>query len=452
MRAVKSDAVDERLAQQLEVYQRVATSFNAGHRPQASARIDAIVGQAIRARLPGAAIGDLCRLLDPRRVPVGLAEVVALDQAGATLLPRAESIGLSARHHVEWLGSANLVEVGDALLGGVLDGNGNRLDDAPQSRSAGVAMSILREGPAALERPRVRRALHTGVRAIDSLLTLGEGQRIGIFAAAGMGKTSLLGMLARGVDIDVCVLALIGERGREVNEFLEHELSASVRGRTVVVVATSDKPAMERRRAAYVATTIAEYFRAQGRRVLLIMDSLTRFARAEREKGLAAGELPVRRGFPPSVFSALPQLLERAGNHRQGSITAVYTVLVEGDDLNEPIADEARSLLDGHIVLSSKLAMAGRFPAIDVLKSRSRVMTQVADAAQLAAAQRVRALLAKHEEIELLVSLGDYQRGHDALGDEALDRIDALRAFLAQDLRQVEQHDAMRVALERVLR
>jgi type III secretion protein N (ATPase) len=264
------------------------------------------------------------------------------------------------------------------------------------------------------------------------MLTCGEGQRMGIFAAAGRGKSTLMGMLVKGADVDVTVVALIGERGREVREFLEHELGEEGRRKAVIVCATSDKSSMERAKAAYVATAIAEYFRDQGKRVLFLMDSVTRFARAQREIGLAAGEPPTRRGYPPSVFATLPRLMERAGMNDRGSITALYTVLVEGDDMTEPIADETRSILDGHIVLSRKLGAANHYPAIDVLASASRVMNAVVGGEHKAAAGRVRELLAKYAEVELLVKIGEYKRGADRVTDEAIDKVEAIRGFLRQ--------------------
>jgi type III secretion protein N (ATPase) len=274
--------------------------------------------------------------------------------------------------------------------------------------------------------------LATGVRAIDAALTVGEGQRVGIFAMAGGGKSTLLGMLARQARADVNVIALVGERGREVREFLDDSLGEDGLARSVVVVSTSDRPALERVRAAYAATAIAEDFRAEGRRVLLLVDSVTRFARGLRELGLSALEPPVRRGFPPSVFAELPRLFERAGNDAQGSITAFYTVLAEDDDNSDPVAEEVRSILDGHIVLSRQLAQAHHYPAIDVLGSASRVFTRVAGEAHREAAARLRALLARHAEIEFLLRVGEYQAGSDPLADAAIERMPALRALLTQ--------------------
>jgi type III secretion protein N (ATPase) len=273
-----------------------------------------------------------------------------------------------------------------------------------------------------------------GLRSLDGLLTCGEGQRMGIFAAAGGGKSTLLSSIIKGSAADICILALIGERGREVREFIEHDLGPEGRTKAVLVVSTSDRSSMERLKAAYTATAIAEYFRDQGRKVLLMMDSVTRFGRAQREIGLAAGEPPTRRGFPPSVFSTLPKLMERAGNSDKGSITALYTVLVEGDDMTEPIADETRSILDGHIVLSRKLASANHYPAIDILSSVSRVMNAITGKEHRQASQKLRSILAKYAEIELLVQIGEYQKGNDAEADFALEKIGAVNKFLRQGL------------------
>jgi type III secretion protein N (ATPase) len=283
-----------------------------------------------------------------------------------------------------------------------------------------------------MQRPLISDRFSTGVRAIDTALTCGLGQRIGIFAVAGGGKSTLLGMLARGASSDVNVVALVGERGREVREFLEDNLGKEGMAKSVVVVATSDRPAMERARAAYVATAIAEYFRDQGKNVLFMMDSVTRFARALRDVGLSIGEMPARQGFPPSVFSELPRLFERTGSDINGSITAFYTVLMEEEDGADPIAEEVRSILDGHIILSRRLASAAHFPAIDILKSASRVMGRIVDEPHWKSAGRLRELLAKHQEIELLLQLGEYKPGGDAQADEAIARISQIRALLKQ--------------------
>jgi type III secretion protein N (ATPase) len=279
--------------------------------------------------------------------------------------------------------------------------------------------------------------LSTGIRLVDALTTLGEGQRLGIFAPAGVGKSTLLGMFARGTSCDVNVIVLIGERGREVREFIEFILGEQGMARSVIVCATSDRSAVERAKAAYVGTAIAEHFRDQGLRVLLMMDSLTRFARAQREIGLASGEPPTRRGFPPSVFAELPRLVERAGMGDNGSITALYTVLAEDESGSDPIAEEVRGLLDGHLLLSRELAARNQYPAVDVLNSLSRVMTQIVGREHLDLAGQLRRLLAKYQEIEPLLQVGEYRAGSDAVADEAVSRIDAIRAFLAQETADV---------------
>lgn len=381
----------------------------------------------LRAHLPGVALGELCQMTSPDM----LAEVVGIEQQTALLSPFASSAGLRCGQWVAPLGHAHRIRVGADLLGRVLDGLGMPMDGGPQL--TGHWRELDYPPPDPLTRQPVQQVLTTGIRAIDGVLTCGEGQRIGIFAAAGVGKSSLLSMLCAGCSADITVLALIGERGREVREFLEQVLTPDIRRRTVVVVATSDRPALERQKGIYTATTVAEYFRERGLKVLLMADSLTRYARAAREIGLAAGELPVMGSFPASVFAALPRLLERAGHSERGSITAFYTVLVEGDDMNEPVADEVRSLLDGHIVLSRQLAGAGHYPAIDIAASVSRIMPQIASVGHQALAQKLRHMQACYQEIELLVRVGEYQEGQDLQADEALQRYPAICAFLQQE-------------------
>jgi type III secretion protein N (ATPase) len=324
------------------------------------------------------------------------------------------------------------VKVGDALTGRVLDALGKPMDGGKlldlKERYPAVAMP-----PDPMKRPVIADPFTLGVRAIDGPLTCGVGQRVGIFAAAGGGKSTLMSMLVKFAECDRCVIALIGERGREVREFVEHSLGEAGMAKSVLIVATSDRPAIEQVKAAYTATAVAEYFRDKGEKVLLLMDSLTRFARAQRQIGLAAGEPPTRRGFPPSVFEKLPSLLERGGMTENGSITAFYTVLVEGDDMNEPVADEVRSLLDGHIILSRKLAASGHYPAIDVSASASRILNAITTKDHQSAILKMRALLSKYDEIELLVRIGEYAKGSDPLADEAIAAKNKMDAFLRQD-------------------
>ena len=396
-------------------------------------RVTQVIGTIIRAVVPTVKVGEVCILKNPGEDFSMKAEVVGFSRDAALLTPIGEMYGISAATEVIPTGRTHMVPVGFGLLGRVLDGLGRPLDEAERGPlEAYKFYPVFADAPDPLKRRIIDAPLELGVRALDGLLTCGEGQRMGIFAAAGGGKSTLLGMLVKGAAVDVTVIALIGERGREVREFLEHELDEAGRARSVVVCATSDKSSMERAKAAYVATAIAEYFRDQGKRVLFLMDSVTRFARAQREIGLAAGEPPTRRGYPPSVFATLPRLMERVGMNDKGSITALYTVLVEGDDMTEPIADETRSILDGHIILSRKLAALNHYPAIDVLASASRVMNHVVGEDHRAAAGRLRELLARHAEVELLVKIGEYQRGADPVTDEAIDKIEHIRAWLRQ--------------------
>ncbi len=396
-------------------------------------RVIQVVGTIIKAVVPAVKVGEVCILRNPGEDFEMKAEVVGFSRDAALLTPLGDMYGISAYTEVTPTGRAHMVPVGDGLLGRVLDGLGRPLDaDTAGPLQADRFYPVFADAPDPMRRRIIKDPMPLGVRAIDGLLTCGEGQRMGIFAAAGGGKSTLLGMLVKGAAADVIVIALIGERGREVREFIENELGEEGCRRSVIVCATSDKSSMERAKAAYVATAIAEYFRDQGRKVLFLMDSVTRFARAQREIGLAAGEPPTRRGFPPSVFATLPKLMERVGMNDRGSITALYTVLVEGDDMTEPIADETRSILDGHIILSRNLAAANHYPAIDILASTSRVQNAVVSREHRSAAGRLRELMAKYAEVELLVKIGEYKRGGDATTDEAIDKIEAIRDFLKQ--------------------
>jgi len=398
-------------------------------------RVVGVTGLMLRVLLPGARISDV--LLIRRRGEPLLAEVVGFQQGEALAVPLGEPTGVGPDDVVEATGQGLQVSAGTGLLGRVVDGLGRPIDGRPAPTGL-TPVPVDSAPPAALTRKPVSQVLETGVRAIDGLLTLGVGQRVGLFAGSGVGKSTLLGAIARGASADVVVVALVGERGREVGEFLEQSLGEAGRRRSVVVVATSDAPPVERLRAAQVATAIAEHFRDFGKSVLLLVDSITRFARAQREIGLAAGEPPARRGYPPSVFTQLPRLLERSGQSERGAITAIYTVLVEGSDLDEPIADEVRGILDGHIVLERKLAARGHYPAIDVLGSLSRVMSNVTAKPQQAAAQRARALLAAYEEKRDLIALGAYSKGSDARLDQAISASPELERFLRQDSSVIE--------------
>jgi flagellum-specific ATP synthase len=390
-------------------------------------RVVQVVGLLAEASGPRVRVGEWCTI-ETAQGPLP-AEVVGFRGERFLMMPLGPLSGLMPGSRVVPSGQAMRVPAGRSLLGRVTDGLGRPLDGRPLVPEEWRPLA--QDPPNPMRRPRIAHPLSTGIRAIDGLLTLGRGQRMGIFAGSGIGKSTLLGMIARSSSADVNVIALVGERGREVLDFIENDLGQGLE-RSVVVVATADQPPIVRARAPFVATAIAEGFRDQGLDVLLMMDSVTRFCMAQREIGLAVGELPTTRGYTPSVFALLPQLMERAGTSERGSITALYTVLVEGDDLLEPVADHARSILDGHIVLSRALAAQGHYPPIDVLESTSRVMPSVTSPEHLRRAQAIRALLATYREVEDLVTLGAYTRGTDPRVDAALDRIEAIRTFLRQ--------------------
>ncbi|MGL4722511.1 MAG: type III secretion system ATPase SctN [Desulfovibrionaceae bacterium] len=396
-------------------------------------RVLQVVGTIIKAVIPGVVLGEICTLKTPWSAWERKAEVVGFSQDAVLLMPLGELQGISTATEVIPTGTVQMVPVGRSLLGRVLNGLGEAMDGLPAPEPE-TFYPVYAEPPNPMTRKLIEKPISLGLRAMDGLLTCGEGQRLGIFAAAGGGKSTLLSCLVKGADVDVTVLVLVGERGREVREFIEHDLGKEGMKKAVLVIATSDRSSMERLKAAYVGTAIAEYFRDQGKKVLLLLDSVTRFGRALREIGLAAGEPPTRRGFPPSVFSTLPRLMERAGMSDQGSITALYTVLVEGDDMTEPIADETRGILDGHIILSRKLGAAGHYPAIDILASISRVMDKIISPEHKAMAKKMRSLMAKYEEISMLLQIGEYRSGSDPLADEAIARIESINAFLKQDL------------------
>lgn len=401
-------------------------------------RLVEVLGTTLKVTGIAPRVGDACEVVEPSTGRVVPVEVVGIAGNATILTPLADVRGLSVDAEVIVRSGEELVPWGEGLLGRVLDGRGRPIDGKGELPAGLHRRPLHAPAPQPMERALINTPLATGVRAVDTLLTVGQGQRLGVFAMAGGGKSTLLGMLARFAQADVIVIALIGERGREVREFIEDALGEAGLARSVIVCATSDRAAMERVRAAHHATAIAEGFRSEGRNVLLLMDSVTRFARALREIGLAAGEPPVRRGFPPSVFAELPRLFERAGNDAVGSITGIYTVLIEDEEGDDPIGEEVRSILDGHVVLSRKLGAAGHYPAIDILGSLSRLFPRLADPAHRDAATRVRALLAKHAEIEFLVQVGEYRAGADSLADRAIAAKPEIDSLLRQDATRPE--------------
>jgi len=396
-------------------------------------RITEVIGMLIRAIIPQVKMGELC-LIKRTGEPLA-AEVVGFSKDEVILSPLGDMKGIGPSSEVIPLRMPMHIKVGPQLLGRVLNGLGQPLDeDTHGPLNLTERYPVINPPPDPLKRGLITKPIPVGVRCIDAVLTCGRGQRVGIFSAAGVGKSTLLGMIARNAVADVNVISLIGERGREVREFLQNDLGPEGMKRSVIVVSTSDQAAQMRLNAAYVGTAIAEYFRDQGKSVILMMDSVTRFARALREIGLAAGEPPARAGYTPSVFAILPRLLERAGNSDKGSITAFYTVLVAGDDMNEPVADEVRSILDGHIILSSELARQYHFPAIDVLSSVSRILSQIVDKPHLEAIGKVREVLANYKKNELLIRIGEYKPGSDKNADFALKFIDKVNRFLKQQI------------------
>lgn len=395
-------------------------------------KVAKVVGLTLESIGPAAKLNDLCHVITKDTNQIINAEVVGFRDDRVLLMPYDDTSGVGLGSRVENTGAPLKVKVGDELLGKTLDGLGNPIDHTELSAMQGYSVEAAPPDP--LTREIIDEVLPLGVKAVDGLNTVGKGQRIGIFAGSGVGKSTLLGMFARNTKADINVIALIGERGREVREFIERDLGAEGMARSVVVVATSDKPALIRNKAAKTATAIAEYFRDQGKDVLLMMDSLTRFSMAQREIGLASGEPPVSRGYPPSVYSEMPKLLERAGRSDKGSITGLYTVLVDGDDMNEPITDTARSILDGHIMLNRKIAQKNHYPAIDVLQSISRVMSSIVAKEHKAASGKLRNVLATYSEAEDLVNIGAYKEGSNPEIDFALSKIGRVNEYLQQDV------------------
>lgn len=396
-------------------------------------KIDKVIGMMIESNGPDCKVGDLCRIYGHGSKKYIGAEVAGFRGNKVLLMPYEEPEGISSGNLVEATHSALKIGMSENLIGRVISATGEPIDDGgPIEYDTQYEVQSVSSNP--LSRPRINEILEFGIKPIDGLLTIGKGQRMGIFAGSGVGKSTLMGMIARNVKADVNVIALVGERGREVREFLERDLGEKGLARSVLVVATSDQPPMQRMKCALVATTIAEYFKDLGKDVLLMMDSLTRFAMAQREIGLATGEPPVARGYTPSIYSMMPKLLERTGNFENGSITGIYTVLVEGDDVNEPISDTVRGIIDGHIVLSRKIAMRNHYPAIDVLGSISRLMNDIADKDQIEAAGKMRNLLSVYDANYDLVNIGAYKNGTNRALDEALSKMDKINDFLQQNI------------------
>ncbi|MFH1829442.1 MAG: flagellar protein export ATPase FliI [Pseudomonadota bacterium] len=409
-------------------------------------KVTELTGIVVRAVVPGVRIGELCFIVPYHNRPPIKAEVVGFKDQEVLLMPLGELEGIGLGNDVIPTSHTLTVRVGEKLLGRILDGMGDPLDAEDKGPlECLIEYPVTANPPEAMKRERVVKPISVGIKSIDSMLTVGEGQRVGIFSAAGVGKSTLIGMIARNTEAEVNVICLVGERGREVRDFLERDLGPEGLARSVVVVSTSDQPSLVRLKAAYVATAIAEYFRDQGKKVILMMDSVTRFARALREVGLAVGEPPARQGYTPSVFSTLPRLLERSGNSDKGSITAFYTILVAGDDMNEPVADETRSILDGHIVLSRALAARNQYPAIDVSESISRVMDSIIDDDHKSAAGKLREVVANYEKERDLILIGAYEEGSDPNVDYAIEKIEEVNNFLKQG---VEDKVSLQEAIE----
>lgn len=403
-------------------------------------KVTEIIGLVIEADGPQSSIGDLCYIYNKLDEEPIWAEVVGFKESKILLMPLGSMEGLQAGAIVVNTGSAMRIKVGEQLLGRVLDGLGRPIDNLGEISSQ-TFQSTQADAINPLKRTRIKEPLSLGIKAIDAFITIGKGQRMGVFSGSGVGKSTTLAMMAKNTSADMNVIALIGERGREVREFIENTLGSEGMKRSVVIAATSEQPSLVKIKAAHVATSIAEYFRDTGRDVLFMLDSITRVSMAQREVGLAIGEPPATRGYTPSVFALMPRLLERAGSNEKGTMTGLYTVLVEGDDFNEPISDTARSILDGHVMLSRDLAHKNHYPAVDVLQSISRVMPEVTGDDHRKAAGRIRNLLAVYRKNEDLINIGAYVKGSDPHCDEAIDMIDKINEFLQQEINQKFSYD-----------
>ncbi len=417
----------------MEVFEKYTTVLERMDPIKYTGVVQRVVGLLVESHGPQAVVGELCQILVPRGRGTVWAEVVGLSGTKVQLMPYDEMEGIEVGCVVIATGEQLMVPVSETMVGRVLDSMGRPLDDAGAINPE-TWYPLTNDPPDVLRRKRIDERIVTGVRSIDALIPVGKGQRLGIFSGSGVGKSTLLGMIARNTSADINVIALIGERGREVREFIENDLGPEGMKRSVVVVSSSNTPPISRLRGAYVATAIAEFFRDRGKDVMLLFDSVTRFARAQREIGLAVGEPPATRGFTPSVFSILPKLLERCGTSEKGTITGFYTILVEGDDVDDPVSDNVRGILDGHVILSRKLAQAYQYPAVDVLQSVSRLGVKVSTKAEQEDAGKVRKLLATYAEAEDLINVGAYVKGSNRDIDEAVERIDRIREFLRQDI------------------
>ena len=438
-----TEQVNEILEQYLEVIEETEPI-------KVNGKVTDVIGFIIVSIGPNVSLGEVCTVIDKNGNEVCKAEVVGFKEGKVLSIALGEIHNISPSCEIIASGKSFSIGVGEKLLGRVLDGFGNPIDGKGEIEYSSIRR-VFREPPNPLTRDRITKPLQTGVRAIDGLLTVGKGQRVGIFAGSGVGKSVMLGMIAKNTSADVSVIVLVGERGREVREFIEKDLGEEGLKRSVIVVATSDKPSLARIKAAYIGTTIAEYFRDLGKDVVLMMDSVTRFAHAQREVGITIGEPPTTKGYTPSVFAVLPKLLERAGTSKTGTITGFYTVLVDGDDMTDPIADSVRSILDGHFVLSRKIANKGQFPAIDPLQSVSRVMPDIVPNDHRARAMEFNEILSSYNEAEDLINIGAYVKGSNPQIDHALNKIQDLRKFLKQDMKEKALYEDTIARLETLI-
>jgi flagellum-specific ATP synthase len=431
----------------MELYDRIIENTDP---IKLNGKVTDVIGFIIISTGPNVSLGEICIIIDKAGREICKSEVVGFKEGKVLSIALGDIHSIAPSCQIVSTGKSFSIGVGENLLGRVIDGFGSPIDGKGEIEFSSIR-NAFREPPNPLSRKRIDAPLQTGVRAIDGLLTVGRGQRIGIFAGSGVGKSVMLGMIARNTNADVSVIVLVGERGREVKEFIEKDLGEEGLKRSVIVVATSDKPSLARIKAAFIGTTIAEYFRDLGKDVVLMMDSVTRFAHAQREVGITIGEPPTTKGYTPSVFAILPKLLERAGTSANGSITGFYTVLVDGDDMSDPVADSVRSILDGHIVLSRKLANKGQFPAIDPLQSVSRVMPDIVSADHRIRSMEFNEILSSYNEAEDLINIGAYVKGSNPQIDHALNKIQSLRIFLKQDIYEKQTYDETIQKLEQLI-